>query len=156
MLIPGYAYLRVNSVNQKLLVAKDQVNLLNLCRQYYAQSDNLSNITGDNQLPLNGKPSGFELSQIYSWSGICFNRFFATLSAVFLGITSNKFDNQVRLAVWVQLVSETAAACETFHQCALKFADSGNMLLKYDWALDHCIALLVSSYTGVENLFVSK
>ena len=58
--------------------------------------------------------------------------------------------------VWVQLVSETATACETFHQYALKFADSGNMLLKYNWALDHCIALLVSSYTGVENLFVSK
>ena len=38
-------------MNQKLLVAKDQVNLLNLCRQYHAQSDNLSNITGDNQLP---------------------------------------------------------------------------------------------------------
>ena len=52
-------------MNQKLLVAKDQVNLLNLCRQYHAQSDNLSNITGDNQLPLNGKPSGFELSHIY-------------------------------------------------------------------------------------------
>ena len=51
-------------MNQKLLVAKDQVNLLNLCRQYHAQSDNLSNITGDNQLPLNGKPSGFELSQM--------------------------------------------------------------------------------------------
>ena len=143
-------------MNQKLLVVKDQVNLLNLCHQYHAQSDNLSNITGDNQLPLNGKPSGFELSQIYSWSGICLNSFFGTLSAVFLGITSNKFDNQVRLAVWVQLVSETAAACETFHQDALKFADSGNKLLKYDWTLDHCIALLVSSYNGVENLFVSK
>ena len=51
-------------MNQKLLVVKDQVNLLNLCRQYHAQSDNLSNITGDNQLPLNGKLSGFELSHV--------------------------------------------------------------------------------------------
>ena len=58
-------------MNQKLLVAKDQVNLLNLCRQYHAQSDNLSNITGDNQLPLNGKPSGFELSHIYMCVCVC-------------------------------------------------------------------------------------
>ena len=58
-------------MNQKLLVAKDQVNLLNLCRQYHAQSDNLSNITGDNQLPLNGKPSGFELSHIYIYVCVC-------------------------------------------------------------------------------------
>ena len=58
-------------MNQKLLVATDQVNLLNLCRQYHAQSDNLSNITGDNQLPLNGKPSGFELSHICVCVCVC-------------------------------------------------------------------------------------
>ena len=38
-------------MNQKLLVVEDQVNVLNLCCQYHAQSDNLSNIAGNNQLP---------------------------------------------------------------------------------------------------------